>query len=324
MPITRARGPPSARPIEATRRRPSPAIPNRERKTKLTEQETIGAGYSEVFIGECTVGSCTRPATVRIWENFVLCALHHAMHEAAHRGDDAHLALELLRPWRDHAQTHRLGGLIEDLDRIIADENIRYLDAQEYMSQLERIEVESVPNEDIRLQMGARQQEKASRPEPEEESAEAPTVLTAVNRLLQEASVLLSESHPPTEEEEEAQLEAKHAIADAGLILAKEMERKERSRRPRQEDETRSTTEETGREHWTPEEREHWDARAEEEAWGLAWSILYPWVESARYIGSDELTQVMEKALEEVDGRVNAAMDKREKAESALQREEKK
>ncbi len=199
--------------------------------------------YSEVFIGECTVGSCTRPATVRMWENFVLCALHHAMHEVSRKSDDAHLALELLRPWRDHAQTHRLGGLIEDLDRIIADENIRYLDAQEYMSQLERIEVESVPNEDIRLQMGARRkeeeersQEKARDAEPEKPD-DGPTVLTAVNRLLQEASVLLSESHPPTEEEEEAQLEAKHAIADAGLILAKELQRKERSRRPRQEDE---------------------------------------------------------------------------------------
>ncbi len=59
------------------------------------------------------------------------------------------------------------------------------------------------------------------------------------------------------------------------------------------------------------------DARAEEEAWGLACNILAPWVESARYIGSDELTQVMEKALEEVDNRHNAAMEELEKAEAA-------
>ncbi len=122
-------------------------------------EETASVEYSEVFIGECTVGSCARPATIQIWESFVLCALHHAMHEASRKSDDAHLALELLKPWRAHADMHRLGHLVEGLDRIIEDEKIRCEDAQEYVSQLERIEVESVPNEEIRLQMGARQQE---------------------------------------------------------------------------------------------------------------------------------------------------------------------
>ena len=64
------------------------------------------------------------------------------------------------------------------------------------------------------------------------------------------------------------------------------------------------------------------DARAEEEAWGLAGNILRPWVESARYIGSDELTGVMEKALAEVEDRVNAALDKIERAEAELERQE--
>ena len=61
-----------------------------------------------------------------------------------------------------------------------------------------------------------------------------------------------------------------------------------------------------------------YDARAEEEAWGLAGNILRSWVESTRGIGSDELTEVMEKALGEVEDRVNAALDKIERAEEAL------
>ena len=124
---------------------------------------------------------------------------------------------------------HRLGGLVEEIDRIIKDEKTRYQEAQEYMSQLERIEVESVPNADIRLQMGVRQMDGQQEETPEpEEAHEGLIVLTAVNLLLSEAPVLLSESHGPTEEGEEAALEIKHAIADAGLILAKEQGRRER------------------------------------------------------------------------------------------------
>ncbi len=66
---------------------------------------------------------------------------------------------------------------------------------------------------------------------------------------------------------------------------------------------------ETGREGWTPEERALWDARADHEAWCLAHSILEPWVKATRPIGSDELTQVMEKALAEVEGEVNRTLD---------------
>lgn len=39
---------------------------------------------------------------------------------------------------------------------------------------------------------------------------------------------------------------------------------------------------ETGREGWTPEERALWDARADNEEWSHAWSILNPMVEISR------------------------------------------
>jgi hypothetical protein len=54
----------------------------------------------------------------------------------------------------------------------------------------------------------------------------------------------------------------------------------------------------------TPKARRLFDARADMEAWELAHSILEPWVESTRRIGSDELTQVMEGALEEVNDQI--------------------
>jgi hypothetical protein len=49
------------------------------------------------------------------------------------------------------------------------------------------------------------------------------------------------------------------------------------------------------------EHRRVYDAQAKEEAWGLAESILRPWVEATRPIGSEELTGAMEVALREVE-----------------------
>ncbi len=46
----------------------------------------------------------------------------------------------------------------------------------------------------------------------------------------------------------------------------------------------------------TKEERAHYDAKADVEAWEFALSILRPWGDSARAIGSDELSRVMEEA----------------------------
>jgi hypothetical protein len=67
--------------------------------------------------------------------------------------------------------------------------------------------------------------------------------------------------------------------------------------------------------------REHvrlFDAQAEEEAWGLALKILAPWVESARPIGSDELTRVMEEAQEKAEWELRRAQRERKEAEAAL------
>ena len=80
--------------------------------------------------------------------------------------------------------------------------------------------------------------------------------------------------------------------------------------------EDRPTAAAEGGESWTPEERAWWDAKAEEEAWEFAESVLRPWVEAARPIGSDELTRVMEKALAEVEEAVAAARGRLERAES--------
>ena len=56
------------------------------------------------------------------------------------------------------------------------------------------------------------------------------------------------------------------------------------------------------------------EAAASIEAWGLALSILRPWVESARAIGSDELTGVMERALAEAEAAADLAQDALERA----------
>jgi hypothetical protein len=69
---------------------------------------------------------------------------------------------------------------------------------------------------------------------------------------------------------------------------------------------------ETGREGWTKEERELYDAKAGHEAWEHARSILDPLVQVVHEVGSDELIQVMEKALMEVEGELNRALDKLE------------
>jgi hypothetical protein len=68
-----------------------------------------------------------------------------------------------------------------------------------------------------------------------------------------------------------------------------------------------------------PEHRKAFDAQANEKAWDLALSILGPWVEATRKIGSDELTRVMESALAEAERELNRVLDEREAAEAALE-----
>ncbi len=66
------------------------------------------------------------------------------------------------------------------------------------------------------------------------------------------------------------------------------------------------------------EHRRAYDAQADEEAWSLAISILRPWVDSARPIGSDELLEVMEEAEASAVRKLEEARAEREAAEAAL------
>lgn len=59
----------------------------------------------------------------------------------------------------------------------------------------------------------------------------------------------------------------------------------------------------------TPEERAVYDAQADLEAWCFAKEILDPWVKVTHLVGSDELTQVMEKAHAEAEAEVGRSMD---------------
>ncbi len=60
----------------------------------------------------------------------------------------------------------------------------------------------------------------------------------------------------------------------------------------------------------TPRDRERYDAQAEHEAWSYALSVLRPWVDSARAIGSAELSEVMEQAEAYAQRELNRAQDK--------------
>ncbi len=62
-----------------------------------------------------------------------------------------------------------------------------------------------------------------------------------------------------------------------------------------------------------------YDAQAEEDAWSLAISILRPWVDSARPIGSDELLEVMEAAEASAVRKLEEARAERAEAEAALE-----
>jgi len=59
-------------------------------------------------------------------------------------------------------------------------------------------------------------------------------------------------------------------------------------------------------------------AAAEYEAWSYAHSILKPWVESARAIGHDELTGVIERALVETETEAELAQEELKRAEVVL------
>ncbi len=117
----------------------------------MTEELT----YSETFIGECTVGTCTRPATVRVHEDFVLCALHHLRWEAGDDHDEVSLALELIAGWRSMASMHGNDYLVRMFEAAEEDLEVLRDKAKRRQIQLERVEVENIPNEELRMQMGA-------------------------------------------------------------------------------------------------------------------------------------------------------------------------
>ena len=121
-------------------------------KSNTTQEFGPITEYSEVYIGECTHGDCDRPATVRVHESFVLCALHHLRYEIAHEYDAANLALELIGGWRSIASTHHNGYLLELFEYAHVELIERRAVAEERTRQLERVEMEG--NEDIRSRMG--------------------------------------------------------------------------------------------------------------------------------------------------------------------------
>ena len=99
--------------------------------------------FADVFIGECTVASCDRPATTRVFEGFVLCAHHRLRYELGQDEDAASHALQLLRAWRDQATMHEtLRGLAEELNDVMDRFDDRYQDARERLILFDRAEDE--------------------------------------------------------------------------------------------------------------------------------------------------------------------------------------
>ncbi len=193
----------------------------------MTENtQASGVEYAQTFIGECTTGSCDRPATVRVYEDFVLCALHHMMHEVGHDADEAGLALDLMAGWRSVAAMHGNRPLLELFEYAKGELLERKGAADRRQDQLDRIDLENVGNTEIRLEMGQRSladkpEQEEPKEEPKEQPADYPDVYAAVNGLLSEAAALLKRSHPPTNEEDEAAREALHALSAAGLIVSR-------------------------------------------------------------------------------------------------------
>jgi hypothetical protein len=109
--------------------------------------------YAETFIGECIAGDCGRPATVRVHENFVLCALHHLHYEVGQDHDEASIGLELVEGWRSIAAVHNneyLSGLLGYAKDELLE---RKIEAERRQAQIDRAFRESEPNVGIRLGM---------------------------------------------------------------------------------------------------------------------------------------------------------------------------
>ncbi len=67
------------------------------------------------------------------------------------------------------------------------------------------------------------------------------------------------------------------------------------------------------------EQRRLYDAQADHEGWEIARQILEPGVQATKVIGSEELTQVMEKALAEAEAEVGRTRDVLDAAQEAFE-----
>lgn len=123
-------------------------------KGNTTEEMSPAIEYSEVYIGECVAGECNLPATVRVHENYVLCALHDLRREIAEEQDEANLALEMITGWRSVAASHNNGYLLELFEYAHGELIERRSVASQRLRQLERVDLETDPNEHIRIEMG--------------------------------------------------------------------------------------------------------------------------------------------------------------------------
>ncbi len=157
--------------------------------TEQTETRTEGLEFAETFIGECITGTCGRPATVRVWEDFILCALHHTMHEVGGDQDEAGIGLELVAGWLSVATMHG-NGYLQGLLGYAKDELLHRKEwAGRRMDQLRQVEHENVGNDRIRLEMGkarqAREEEErqnAPATEPPEEAQTTPAARMAARK----------------------------------------------------------------------------------------------------------------------------------------------
>ncbi len=102
----------------------------------------------EGHVGECS-HDCTRPATVRIHNAWIVCTLHYLDFLSSERENEASLAVELLKPWRDRAEHHGCVNLVTGLDRLIEDEQQRLDEAQEEGRLWDRISREQKAGADV-------------------------------------------------------------------------------------------------------------------------------------------------------------------------------
>ena len=112
----------------------------------------MSAEYSAVYIGECSRG-CGRPATVRLYKEWVVCALHYAEFLVTQRVNEANLALDIIGPFRSEAEFHRCHNLVAALDRIAEDERARQAAADEEMEAFRRIAHESTPEHEASMRV---------------------------------------------------------------------------------------------------------------------------------------------------------------------------